>query len=99
MNVKISKFFIFLTFQNKMFSNKNEIESECQTLKIICVFMVVFLTLSFFLNSFVCWIVYMNRELKKPVYYILACICLTNLLASITELPLLILNLFNCRYL
>ena len=77
---------------------KNEIQNQCSFLKIAGVFISVCLLVSIFSNSLTCWAIYVTRELKKPIYFILFAICLINLVATLTELPILILNLFHCGY-
>ncbi len=77
---------------------RNEIQNQCSYLKLAGVFITACLLVSIFSNSLTCWIVYVTRELKKPIYFILSAICLINLVATLTELPILILNLFHCGY-
>ena len=73
-----------------------EVEIECPKLKICGFFVTILLIVSLVSNTLVSWIVFSTKELKRPIYFILACVCLVNLLASATELPILIVNLFNC---
>ena len=77
-------------------STKKEILSECQKLR-ICGLILTFLFMgSLFSNSLIIWINCLAKELRKPIYFILICICVVNLIATHTELPVFIANLFNC---
>ncbi len=78
------------------YSNNNGIESQCLTLKICGVVMLLVLICSLFSNSLVIWIFCATKELKNPTYLILSCICLINLVPTLTELPNFIVNLFYC---
>ncbi len=70
---------------------------ECYKLQIIGAFCMVLITLSTLSNTKFIYLFLKNKPLKSPMNALLFTISTLNLFATLTELPLVVINCFSCR--
>ena len=84
------------TFENNIIFDQIS-PVECYKLQVIGAFCMVLITLSTLSNGKLLHLFLKNKSLKSPINAVLFTICALNLLATLTELPLVAINCFSCR--
>ena len=71
---------------------------ECYKLKVVAgVFIIAFVS-SVYLNSSIIWIFLKTKKLNVSINFFLFSLIVYNLIGTILEFPIVIMNNFNCRY-
>ncbi len=69
---------------------------NCNTLKIIGVYLVVVIVLSIISNSILIWIFIVTKKLRKPTDILIISLALSNLLGTVIFMPFIIISNFTC---
>ena len=108
LNVNFFFIFLFKIFQDikrgKM-NNLSTFESnfgrmspvECYKLNAIAVFYIVLFVFSSVVNFGVIWAIYVIKEKKGPLQWLIIFHSILNIIATLSELPFLIVSCFKCR--
>jgi hypothetical protein len=71
-------------------------KDDCNTLKMIGVYMIIVFVLSILSNSILIWIFIVTKTLRKPTDILIISLTLSNLFGSLFFLPFIIISNFTC---
>jgi peptidoglycan biosynthesis protein MviN/MurJ (putative lipid II flippase) len=83
-----------MNFSKFEIQNKPE---DCFKLKIVTIYLVTIFIVGIAFNSSLLWVFYQKKQLRTPFGVLLIALIVNNIIGCIIEIPLKIVNSYNCR--
>ena len=94
---KIMSNHIELTTTYTLLESNQTLLVECVKLTYIGIYSLCLFALSLSVNTVCLWMLLKNRRFLTPINYVVLSLTVVNLFGTLTDIPLVTINAFNCK--